>query len=95
MYKFAWIGLDGMGINTYQLFEEYLPIVRDVIKHSLVYKIETIPPYTPPIWISQATGVNPGRHGVMDFVSTYSINNKIINKILTSRHIGFPFLWEI
>lgn len=28
----------------------------------------TIPTYTPPAWVSMATGVNPGRHGVFGFL---------------------------
>jgi predicted AlkP superfamily phosphohydrolase/phosphomutase len=30
----------------------------------------TVPTYTPPAWVSMATGVNPGRHGVFGFLAS-------------------------
>ncbi|MCK4719985.1 alkaline phosphatase family protein, partial [bacterium] len=30
--------------------------------------LSTIPPLTPPAWSTMLTGVNPGKHGIFDFL---------------------------
>jgi predicted AlkP superfamily phosphohydrolase/phosphomutase len=53
----------------------------------------TMPPMTPPTWASIVTGVNPGKHGIYDFVKqdrrTYRISP--INYLFRNR----PAIWDI
>lgn len=69
--KVALIGLDGA---TYRVLD---PLIRAGVMpatarlteraaHAILHS--TIPTYTPPGWVSMATGVNPGRHGVFGFL---------------------------
>jgi predicted AlkP superfamily phosphohydrolase/phosphomutase len=51
----------------------------------------TIPSYTPPAWISIATGVNPGRHGIFGFLATTPQEEP---KIAHSGLIGATTLWR-
>jgi predicted AlkP superfamily phosphohydrolase/phosphomutase len=69
--KTAVVGLDGA---TFRVLD---PLIRSGVMPALARIRErgvssvlrsTIPSYTPPAWVSIATGVNPGRHGVFGFL---------------------------
>ena len=69
--RVALIGLDGA---TFRVLD---PLAREGVIPTLASLRErgaeaalrsTVPVYTPPAWISIATGVNPGRHGVYGFL---------------------------
>ena len=66
------IGIDGA---TFDLLgpwieEGKLPNFRKVMEEGSYGRIEsTIPPISPPAWASFMTGVNPGKHGIYDFVT--------------------------
>lgn len=51
----------------------------------------TTPTYTPPAWVSMATGVNPGRHGVFGFLSSTPQERP---QIAHSGLIDAPAMWE-
>jgi predicted AlkP superfamily phosphohydrolase/phosphomutase len=70
--RLAVIGLDGA---TYRALD---PLVAQGVMPALGSLIaggarmvlrSTVPTYTPPAWVSMATGVNPGRHGVFGFLA--------------------------
>ena len=71
--RVALIGLDGA---TYRVLD---PLIQAGVMPATARLIEragtailrsTIPTYTPPGWVSMATGVNPGRHGVFGFLAS-------------------------
>jgi predicted AlkP superfamily phosphohydrolase/phosphomutase len=71
--KVAVVGIDG---GTFRTLD---PIVRAGVMPAFARVRErgisailrsTIPSYTPPAWVSIATGVNPGRHGVFGFLDS-------------------------
>lgn len=51
----------------------------------------TVPTYTPPAWVSMATGVNPGKHGIYGFLATTPQEE---TKIAHSGLIASPPLWS-
>jgi predicted AlkP superfamily phosphohydrolase/phosphomutase len=51
----------------------------------------TIPAYTPPAWISMATGVNPGRHGIFGFLDS---TPQEAPRIAHSGLIDAPPMWR-
>ncbi len=53
----------------------------------------TMPPMTPPAWTSIATGVNPGKHGIYDFVSQDQETYRIapVNPSTMKR----PTIWDL
>lgn len=90
--KVVVIGLDGMAWHTLdKLFKhDAMPYLKNITKNSLRGILKsTIPPMTPPAWTSIATGVNPGKHGIFDFV----IHRK--NRLACSLDVQYPRIHEM
>ena len=51
----------------------------------------TLPPVTSPAWPTFATGVNPGKHGVFDFIRPMGGEFELVN----ATSIRAPTLWEL
>ncbi|MEW5987344.1 MAG: alkaline phosphatase family protein [Chloroflexota bacterium] len=51
----------------------------------------TLPPVTSPAWPSFMTGVNPGKHGVFDFIEARAGSFNVVN----ATSIRSPSLWEL
>ena len=92
--KIAIVGLDG---GTFSVLE---PLIRAGAMPTLRRLSETgtqavlrstIPAYTPPAWVSIATGVNPGRHGVFGFLENTPQEPP---RIAHSGSIRAAALWE-
>lgn len=65
------IGLDGADdyILRKLISGGYCPNISNIVSNGFFGSIlSTIPPLTPPAWNTMLTGLNPGRHGVFDFV---------------------------
>ncbi len=66
-------------------------IIRNCIRSEL---ISIIPPITAPAWASFITGVNPGKHGIFDFISDiHNISKE--GDVLNSTHIRSKTIWQI
>jgi len=64
------VGLDGIGWRTTSplIARGELPNLQNLVsKGNLAILESTIPPQSPPAWTSIFTGVNPGKHGIVDF----------------------------
>lgn len=57
----------------------------------------TIPPLTSPAWTSFMTGKNPGKHGILHFISQEAINHKSDSQpeLVNGRNIKSSTLWDI
>jgi predicted AlkP superfamily phosphohydrolase/phosphomutase len=53
----------------------------------------TIPPVTPPAWVSFMTGKNPGKHGVFDFYVSPSYG--YIRPVWNSKYIKTKTIWRM
>lgn len=65
------IGLDGATWDLLKPWAEEgkLPTIKKLMENGVWGELEsTIPPVTGPAWVSFATGMNPGKTGVFDFV---------------------------
>lgn len=65
------IGLDGAGFNYLNpiLASGRLPGFSKLLARGVSADcLSTIPPLTPPAWSTMMTGVNPGKHGIFDFL---------------------------
>jgi predicted AlkP superfamily phosphohydrolase/phosphomutase len=65
------IGLDGVPLNIIQRWAEggYLPTLQHLMDTGTVgHLCSTIPPTSGPSWSSFATGMNPGKTGIYDFL---------------------------
>jgi predicted AlkP superfamily phosphohydrolase/phosphomutase len=92
--KTAVVGLDGA---TFRVLD---PLIRSGVMPALARIRErgvssvlrsTIPSYTPPAWVSIATGVNPGRHGVFGFLDNTPQEPP---KVAHSGSIRAPTMWQ-
>lgn len=71
MKKVIFIGIDGMDPNITETMMDRgeLPHFSRLREHGFYSRLATInPPQSPVVWASIATGVNPGEHGVFDFI---------------------------
>jgi predicted AlkP superfamily phosphohydrolase/phosphomutase len=71
MKKLLVIGLDGAPFDLIQEWSQsgHLPNIANLIKQgSFGVLRSTIPVHSPTAWTSFITGLNPGKHGVFDFV---------------------------
>lgn len=92
--RLALIGLDG---GTFRVLDAVLAqgampalaSLRERGAEAILHS--TIPSYTPPAWVSIATGVNPGRHGIIGFLATTPQEEA---KIAHSGLIDAPPMWR-
>ena len=90
------IGIDG---GTWRVLDPFIeegvtPCLKQLRDAGLHGELtSTIPPLTAPAWSTFQTGVNPGKHGVYDFVELDFENRS--TKIVNSRSLKLKTLWEI
>ena len=90
------IGLDGA---PHPLIERWvaagqLPHMASLIaRGSLTVLNSTIPAHSPPAWASFITGVNPGQHGVLDFVERRKDSYDF--RVVRANHINGTSLWRM
>jgi predicted AlkP superfamily phosphohydrolase/phosphomutase len=88
------VGIDG---GTFDLILPWaeagdLPNLAQMIDAGIHGLLEsTIPPVTAPAWTTFATGVNPGKHGVFDFIRPIGGEFDLVN----ATSIQAPTLWQI
>lgn len=71
-YRILVIGLDGATFDLIKPWarEGHLPALAHLMAHGVHGALRsTIPPMTAPAWTSFATGVNPGKHGLYDWIA--------------------------
>jgi len=72
--KVVIIGLDGMSPELFDVLVKrgVFPTLGKLRKNGAYTKLQsTLPPTTAPAWTTFATGVNPGKHGIYDFLSPH------------------------
>jgi predicted AlkP superfamily phosphohydrolase/phosphomutase len=92
--RLALIGLDGATFRVLDRVIEAgaMPALAELRARGFEGVLRsTIPSYTPPAWISIATGVNPGRHGIFGFLATTPQEEP---RITHSGMIGATPLWR-
>jgi predicted AlkP superfamily phosphohydrolase/phosphomutase len=88
------IGIDG---GTFDLIHPWaeagdLPNLARLMAEGIHGLLEsTLPPVTAPAWSSFATGMNPGKHGVFDFIKPMGGQFDLVN----ATSIRAPTLWQI
>lgn len=88
------IGIDGA---TFDLIEPWaekgaLPNLARLMSEGARGPLEsTLPPVTSPAWPTFATGKNPGKHGVFDFIRPLGGQFQLVN----ASSLRAPALWEI
>ena len=95
MKKVLVIGLDG--VSPELMFKDWineLPNLKKVYDNGATGSMSSVfPPVTAPAWTSFATGKNPGRHGIYDFIYPDGSLDRI--KTVTSSDIRAKAYYEI
>ncbi|MCW5891936.1 MAG: alkaline phosphatase family protein [bacterium] len=89
------IGLDGAGLDLVEPWaaEGRLPALRALLARGAFGPLRsTIPAATFPAWTSLLTGVNPGRHGVLDFLERVPGTYRM--RFVNGSHRRVPALWN-
>jgi predicted AlkP superfamily phosphohydrolase/phosphomutase len=87
------IGVDGGTFSLIRPWAEqgYLPNLKRLLDGGVSRDLlSTFPPVTSPAWPSFMTGMNPGQHGVFDFIRPKGGNYDMVN----STSIRQPTLWD-
>jgi len=90
------IGIDGATFDIiYPLLRESkLPNIGSIAVNGMSTPLNSvIPPITAPAWVSFMTGVNPGKHGIFDFVSGIHLNGKE-GALINSNDIRAKTIWD-
>ncbi|HZX48061.1 MAG TPA: alkaline phosphatase family protein [Nitrospirota bacterium] len=96
MKKVFIIGIDSatFDIMTPMMVDGDLPNIARLVRSGTSGRLmSTVPPVTPPAWVSFMTGKNPGKHGVFDFYvpPSYGYNRPVLN----SGYIKAKTIWRI
>jgi len=84
------IGLDSATFDVIFRYIDELPNLKYIIKRgSATQLLSTLPYVSAPAWTSAFTGVNPGKHGIFDFIDFRT------ELPVTSRSRRVPALWNI
>lgn len=87
------IGFDGATFDLIRPWarEGYLPNLARLMDQGVTADLaSTLPPVTSPAWPTFMTGVNPGKHGVFDFIQPHGENFTLVN----STRIRQPTIWQ-
>lgn len=88
----AWDGVSPETVSQL-MGEGTLPSLREMLGGSRILRLQsTIPPITAPAWASFHLGVNPGKHGILDFVRRRAGERP---HLVSSRDLPYPTFWEI
>jgi len=94
MSRILVIGIDGGTFDLIQPWAEAgdLPNLARLMAEGVHGLLEsTLPPVTSPAWPTFATGKNPGKHGVFDFIRPTGGQFELVN----ATSIRTPTLWQI
>ncbi len=87
------LSLDGACREALSLMLPRMPALRKLIeKHGLHGLRSTVPPTTAPAWASIQTGMNPGKHGIIDFLSYSRADGR--TSLVNSLAIRGRSMWE-
>ena len=90
-------GLDGA---TYTVLDDLvrrgvMPFLGRFLSDSARANLtSTVPPLTPPAWLSMITGRSPGRHGITNFLQFESESSQYV-RVVTSREVLCPTLFSM
>lgn len=88
------VGLDGATFDLIRPWaaEGHLPTLARLMHEGVHGELtSTLPPVTSPAWPSFMTGMNPGKHGVFDFIRNRPGGFDMVN----ASHIASETLWQL
>ncbi|MBE7443733.1 MAG: alkaline phosphatase family protein [Planctomycetia bacterium] len=94
--KVVVIGIDGMDSLLVERFIEEMPNFKQIRANSPKLKFTSIfPPDSTPAWASIYTGLNPARHGIINFVNPADKEGKVVRKEAEDNDFKGRTFWDI
>ena len=90
------LGLDGATFDQLNplMNEGFLPTIKTLCENSAHGPLKTVfPPVTAPAWLSMATGLNPGKTGVFDYINRVRPESNHVAPI-SSAHYDRRAIWN-
>lgn len=96
MNKVLVIGVDGMDSKLISKFEDHLPTIRKLKEDGLYINPKTVfPPDSDTSWASIYTGLNPAKHGILQFVDALEKSHKYLSEEIDNKSIQGRTFWDI
>jgi len=96
MTKVAIIGIDGLDSILLSKFEDYLPHFKKLKEESpKLGFVSVFPPDSMTAWMSAYTGLNPARHGVVNFVNATDKSKKLLFENVADKFFQGRTFWDI
>lgn len=92
------VGLDGATFDLIRPWAAagHLPALARLMQEGVHGELRsTLPPVTSPAWPSFMTGVNPGKHGVFDFIRSRRGEGPSGFDMVNASHIAAKTLWQL
>ncbi len=89
------IGLDGATFDLLlPLIEQgHMPVLKSLIARGVSARLtSTIPPVTAPAWVTFQTGVNPGKHGMVEFMQPAADYSA---QLATATNVSAKSIWTL
>lgn len=90
------LGLDGTTFDQLNplMDEGILPNLKDICDNYVHGELESIiPPVTGPAWLALATGLNPGKTGVFDYINKFSEESEEVTPV-SPRYYKNRAIWD-
>jgi len=96
MGKVLVIGIDGMDKKLISKFEDDLPTIRKLKNKGTSLNLQTVfPPDSDTSWASVYTGLNPAKHGVLQFIDALEKSHKYLSEEIDNSTIRGKAFWDI
>lgn len=96
MSKVLIIGIDGLDRMLLSKFKDYLPTFSKLkSERPQVDMVSVFPPDTMPAWVSIYTGLNPAKHGVINFLDSQDKDAKLIIDGVENTLFRGKAFWDI
>lgn len=85
------LGIDGMPLELFHLLFEHgaMPFTKSVWHKLWSLELDVLHPFTLSSWATISTGVNPGKHGIFDFIDITDL------KTVTKSKLEYPYINDI
>jgi predicted AlkP superfamily phosphohydrolase/phosphomutase len=96
MGKVLIMGLDGMDSHLISKYKDYMPNTIKMITDGKQLKLKTVfPPDSDTSWASIYTGLNPAKHGVLQFIDALEKTHKYLSEEIDNTNIRGKTYWDI
>lgn len=92
------LGMDGATFTLLKplMAAGHMPFLKKVVDEGVHSVLMSTPyPVTPQAWTSIATGVNPGEHGIFDFISADDSSGRVMFHLESARAIRAETIWSM